>query len=458
MSDLLRIPAAKRESFSNRKPIHLDSRLYDGLGRQRLAVRPVPDVLTCTTMQDSERTSGSDRTLGAPGDAPTLRAVPGAGAQTLSAGTLLAGRYEILQTLGVGGMGAVYKAFDRHLERLVALKTILPELAATSAALTRFRQEVLVVQQITHKNVVRIFEISEDKGTKFITMDFIEGSDLKSLILQRGKLPAAEAVTIIRQVCQGLEAAHAAGVVHRDLKPQNIMVEKNGHALVMDFGIAHSGESRGVTQTGTFLGTPEYMSPEQALAEDVDARSDIFSLGLIFYEMLTGKVPFHAKTALETMFIRTRKRAIPPVEIDPSVPTAASDIVVRCLEIDRERRYQSVSELLTVLETVEPTRTIGPVAPARPASKKTSRYRNRIAVLAVLCLALLAGFMLRNRMFPGRLSAVAPMTLLVADFTNTTGDNLFSNTLESMSVTALEGASFINTYERGQARGLLRRL
>src|SRR5438093_6021279 len=192
-------------------------------------------------MQDSDRTLGSNRTFGAPDDASTL--IPTEQVETLPPGTILAGRYQIVDLLGVGGMGAVYKAFDRQLARFVALKTILPELAATSAALTRFRQEVLVVQQITHKNVVRIFDISEDKGTKFITMDFIEGSDLKSLILQRGKLPAAEAVTIIRQVCQGLEAAHAAGVVHRDLKPQNIMVEKNGHALVMDFGIAHSGES-----------------------------------------------------------------------------------------------------------------------------------------------------------------------------------------------------------------------
>src|SRR5439155_24634319 len=206
----------------------------------------------------------------------------------------------IVELLGLGGMGAVYKAFDRKLTRIVALKTILPEMAATPTALKRFKQEVLLAQSIVHKNVVRIFDIGEDGATKFITMDFVEGVDLKNVIAQRGKLPAQEAVAIIRQVCQGLETAHAAGVVHRDLKPQNIMVQTDGHALVMDYGIAHSGQSKGVTQTGAFVGTPEYMSPEQARTEEVDARSDIFSLGLIFYEILTGKVPFHGKTMLET--------------------------------------------------------------------------------------------------------------------------------------------------------------
>src|SRR5215470_12843920 len=240
-------------------------------------------------MADSDRTLGSARTFGGPDESPTL--VPAEQPPTLAPGTMLAGRYQIVDLLGVGGMGAVYKAFDRQLTRLVALKTILPEMAGTPTALKRFKQEVLLAQAIVHKNVVRIFDIGDDAATntKFITMDFIIGADLKSLITERGKLPPAEAAGILRQVCQGLEAAHAAGVVHRDLKPQNIMMEKDGHIVVMDFGIARSGESRGVTQTGAFLATQKYMSPEQAKTENVDARSDIFSLGLIFYELLTGK-------------------------------------------------------------------------------------------------------------------------------------------------------------------------
>src|SRR5215831_3506472 len=280
-------------------------------------------------MEDSDRTLGSNRTVGGPNDSPTL--MPSEEQTTLPPGTVLAGRYQIVDMLGVGGMGAVYKAFDRKLTRIVALKTILPEMAATPTTLKRFKQEVLLAQSIVHKNVVRIFDIGEDNATKFITMDFIEGADLKSLIKDRGKLPATEAADIIRQVCQGLEAAHAAGVVHRDLKPQNIMIEKDGHIVVMDFGIARSGETRGATQTGAFLGTPEYMSPEQAQTENLDARSDIFSLGLIFYELLTGKLPFQGKTMLETMFIRTKERAIPPAEIDATVPKGANDIVNKCL-------------------------------------------------------------------------------------------------------------------------------
>src|SRR5215471_12132777 len=173
-------------------------------------------------MEDSDRTLGSDRTFGGPNESPTI--VPAEEAPTLPPGTMLAGRYQIVDLLGVGGMGAVYKAFDRQLTRLVALKTILPEMAGTPTALKRFKQEVLLAQQVVHKNVVRIFDIGEDSATKFITMDFIEGVDLKGVISQRGKIPPEEAVAIIRQVCQGLEAAHAAGVVHRDLKPQNIMV------------------------------------------------------------------------------------------------------------------------------------------------------------------------------------------------------------------------------------------
>src|SRR5262247_2397319 len=336
-------------------------------------------------MEDSDRTLGSDRTFGGPNESPTI--VPAEEAPTLPPGTTLAGRYHIVDLLGVGGMGAVYKAFDRQLTRIVALKTILPEMASTPTALKRLKQEVLLAQSIVHKNVVRIFDIGEDAGTKFITMDFIEGADLKTLITQRGKLPATEAAEIIRQVCQGLAAAHAAGVVHRDLKPQNIMIEQDGHIVVMDFGIANSGESRGATQTGAFLGTPEYMSPEQAKTENVDARSDIFSIGLIFYELLTGKLPFQGKTVLETMFKRTTERAILPAEIDATVPKGANDIVDKCLQLDREQRYQSVTELLDDLETFDPTKKIGAAERAKARLRKAAGYRNWAVAAALVLLA-----------------------------------------------------------------------
>jgi tetratricopeptide (TPR) repeat protein len=404
-------------------------------------------------MGDSDRTIGSERTFGAPGDAPTLQPVSSEEMPTLPPGTVLAGRYQIIQTLGVGGMGAVYKAFDRQLTRVVALKTILPELSSTPLALRRLKQEVLLAQQVVHKNVVRIFDIGEDGATKFITMDFIDGVDLKNVIVQRGKLPAPEAVAIIRQVCHGLETAHGAGVVHRDLKPQNIMVQQDGHALVMDFGIAHSGQSKGMTQTGAFVGTPEYMSPEQARAEEVDGRSDIFSLGLIFYELLTGKLPFHAKTMLEMMYVRTKERAIPPAEIEQSVPKGANEIVVKCLEIDPKDRYQSITEILTDLETFDPSKKVTAVH-LKARLRKVSRYRNWAAAGLAVALAVVAGFVLRTRFVPKPAAEHAPMTVLVADFSNHTGDTIFDGTLGPVVKMALEGAGFITAYDRTQLGNL----
>jgi tetratricopeptide (TPR) repeat protein len=408
-------------------------------------------------MADSDRTLGSDRTFGAPtnaGDSHTLPP-PEDAPITLEIGTVLAGRYQIIDLLGIGGMGAVYKAFDRQLTRVVALKTILAEMAATPTAMKRFKSEVVLAQSIVHKNIVRIFDIGEDGDTKFITMDFIEGADLKHLIVERGKLPPLEAAGIIRQVCSGLEAAHAAGVIHRDLKPQNIMMQSNGQVIVMDFGIAGSGQSRGATQTGAFLGTPDYMSPEQAQTEPSDARSDIFSLGLIFYEMLTGKLPFRGKTVLETMFKRTTEAAVAPVEIDPSLPKSANDIVVKCLQRDPEQRYQSVTALLEDLETFDPTKKVGAADRAKVRLKKAAPYRNIGAVAALVLVALVAGYMLRNRFAPPKPPAAhAPMTVVIADFSNHTGDPVFDGTLEPVVKLALEGASFISAYDRTKMRDL----
>jgi len=396
-----------------------------------------------------------DQTIYDPQDDPRQPQGSGPEVSTLSPGTLLAGRYEVVKTLGVGGMGAVYSAFDRQLTRIVALKTILPEMGASPQALKRFKQEVLLAQKIVHKNVVRIFDMGEDSGTKFITMEFIEGEDLKDLIQRRGKLPPEEAVGIIRQVCRGLEAAHAEGVVHRDLKPQNVMMDQNGHAMVMDFGIAQSGASGGLTQTGAFVGTPDYMSPEQALREELDVRSDIFSLGLIFYELLTGKLPFQANTILESMFKRTKERAISPAEIEKTVPRGANDIVVKCLEIERDRRYQSITELLNDLETFDPSKKVSAAFHAKARLRKVSQYRNwAIAGIAVV-VALAVGSLFRSGLFVKTEQKQTPLTVLVSDFSNTTGDPVFSGTLESMSITALEEAPFVNNYRPGDARKLL---
>ncbi len=261
---------------------------------------------------------------------------------TLDRGTLLSnGRYEILNLLGQGAMGAVYKAKDNELDRWVAIKVIQPMLVNSPAILRRFKQELILARQISHKNVVRIFDIGETDGMKFITMEYIDGGDLKSLIIEQGKIPPQEAMDILRQICNALQAAHAEGVVHRDLKPQNIMMDQHGRVVVMDFGIAHSQETPSMTMTGALMGTPEYMSPEQAKGEKTDARADIFAVGIILYEMLTGRLPFKAATVIETMYKRTQERAIPPVDLDSSVPIQANKIVMKCLEKDPANRYQN---------------------------------------------------------------------------------------------------------------------
>ena len=208
----------------------------------------------------------------------------------------------------------------------------------------------MLSHQVTHQNVIRIYDLGEADGVKFITMEFIEGQDLRSLIQEKKKFTPEEAVEIMGQVCQALEAAHSVGVIHRDLKPQNIMRDEPGRILVMDFGLARTIEGDGMTQTGAWSGTMEYMSPEQALGKDLDQRSDMFALGLIFYEMLTGKMPFKADSALASLIKRTQERAVPVSESRCQNSGALSDIVSKCLERDSRLRYQNVSEILTDLE------------------------------------------------------------------------------------------------------------
>ena len=267
----------------------------------------------------------------------------------LEPGTVLGDRYEILKRVGEGGMGAVYQARDHELDRLVALKVIRPELAGHPDILRRFKQELILARQVTHKNVIRIFDLGMAGGCKFITMDYIDGRDLKSILVERGKLAPEEAVPIVQQVCRGLEAAHTEGVVHRDLKPQNIMVDASGRVWVMDFGLARSMEMAGMTRTGALMGTPDYMSPEQARAEKVDARSDLFSLGIIFYEMLTGVLPFQADTMMATLLKRVHEKASPPNTLERAIPQHLSDVMMKCLEADRAKRYQTTGEILADL-------------------------------------------------------------------------------------------------------------
>ncbi len=378
----------------------------------------------------------------------------------LAPGTVLAGRYEVLAVLGQGGMGAVYKAHDRELDRTVALKTIRPEMAASAAMLARFKQEVLLASQITHPNVIRLYDLSEAAGMKFITMEFIEGDDLRASLLAKGKMPPAESVAIIRQVCLALEAAHAKGVIHRDLKPQNVMLEKSGRVVVMDFGLARSLSADGMTQTGALMGTMEYMSPEQAMAGEVDQRSDIFAVGLIFFELLTGKMPYKADTALASLLKRSRERASAASDIDNTVPRPLSNVVSRCLERDRENRYADVGQLLADLESVQASGKVSArVIHFRRPTIPTAVYKwISVALLAMVVAAGTFVVWKKKTSAPAATVLHAPVSVLVADFSNNTGDPVFDDTLEPMFNVALEGASFVNAFSRGQARKLAGKL
>jgi len=349
-----------------------------------------------------------------------------ASAAVFEIGDVLGGRYEILQLLGEGGMGAVYKATDRELDRFVALKVIRPELASNPSILARFKQELLLAHQVTHRNVIRIYDLGEAEGVKFITMEFIEGRDLRSIIREKNKFAPEEAVEVIQQVCQALDAAHSVGVIHRDLKPQNIMQDGTGRMLVMDFGLARTVEGDGMTQTGAIVGTMEYMSPEQSLGKDLDQRSDIFALGLILYEMLTGKQPFAADSALASLIKRTQQRATPVSDVDAQIPGALSGIVSKCLERDLDQRYQNVSTILADLNTWQDKRAAGTIkldARVKPWGQ-TLPWPLLAGIATVLVLAIV-GYVFRGPLFSpsAKQAASAPaLSLAILPFRNASGD------------------------------------
>ncbi len=385
----------------------------------RMDARPIDPDATIVDVGPSPRRT--------PPPSPSQAGMYGSAA-VLQIGQLLGGRYEILQLLGEGGMGAVYKATDRELDRFVALKVIRPELASNPAILARFKQELLLAHQVTHRNVIRIYDLGDAEGIKFITMEFIEGKDLRSLIRDKKKYAPEEAVDVIQQVCQALEAAHNVGVIHRDLKPQNIMQDATGRILVMDFGLARTLGGDGMTQTGAIVGTMEYMSPEQALGKELDQRSDIFALGLILYEMLTGKGPFQADSALASLIKRTQERATPVSEIDAQIPGALSGIVSKCLERDLGARYQNVSEILADLNTWKDQRAAGTIkldAQVKPWGQTIPWPL--IAGIVTTLILVIVGYMFRDRLFRSSSTAsVAPaapaVSLAILPFRNASAD------------------------------------
>jgi eukaryotic-like serine/threonine-protein kinase len=293
---------------------------------------------------------GSDETLSA-------TRVAGAGAtgsqNEPQIGTLFAGRYEIQSILGKGGMGIVYKAHDRELDDLVAIKTLRSEvLSADPSLLDRFKQEIRLARRITHPNVLRTHDLGESNGLRFLSMEFVKGLTLKHLLETGEILPTPVGLRVAKQVCAGLAAAHEVGVIHRDVKPQNIIIEPTGGLKIMDFGIARLTEDRGMTATGTVIGTPDYMSPEQARGLPLDYRSDIYSTGVVLYEVFTGSLPFEGDSPLAVVLKHVNDAPPLPQSKNPRIEPKIATLVMRCLEKDPGARFQSVGELYEALAKV----------------------------------------------------------------------------------------------------------
>ncbi len=271
----------------------------------------------------------------------------------LASGSIFAGRYHIIEELGEGGMGKVYKVLDTEIDARIALKLIKPEISADQKIIERFRNELKTAREISHKNVCRMYHLGKHEGNHYITMEFVDGEDLKRTIKRVGPVGVGKAIAIVMQVCEGLAEAHRVGVMHRDLKSNNIMIDKDGYAKIMDFGIARSIKSKGLTGAGVMIGTPEYMSPEQAEAKEIDFRSDIYSLGIILFEMITGRLPFEGDTPLAIAVKQKSEAPVDPRKLNPQIPEDLSLIILKCLEKDRQARYQSADELLRDLMNIE---------------------------------------------------------------------------------------------------------
>ncbi len=375
--------------------------------------------------------------------------------EELTTGSTFAGRYQIIEALGKGGMGKVYKVLDKKINEKIALKLIKPEIASDKKVIERFGYELKMARQISHRNVGRMYHLGEHKETHYITMEYVSGEDLKSFIRKSKQLTIGTALFIARQICEGLSEAHRLGVVHRDLKSSNIMIDDEGNARIMDFGIARSLKTRGITRSGIIIGTPEYMSPEQAETRGVDHRADIYSLGVILYEMVTGRLPFEGETALSIAMKHKSEIPTNPRELNTQIPEDLSRVILKCLEKEKEKRCQTAEELLSVLRNLEKgIPTSERLIPKRmPITSKeltvTLRFRKFWIPVLVVIFLVIAGVIIR-RVLSKEEAIIFPQgkpSLAIMYFENNTGEERLDHWRKALSdllIADLTQSKYIN--------------
>ena len=422
-------------------------------------MEPSPEAgpAASTILLDSASTPIGGRP-GVPGVATTSGATNFGDPRLFGQGPLAVGqpfgpRYQILRVLGVGGMGAVYQAWDAALGVAVALKVIRTDHRQVTAEIEqRFKNELLLARQVTHKSVVRIHDLGEINGIKYITMPYVDGQDLATLLRAKGTLPLATTMQVARQMADGLQAAHEAGVLHRDLKPANVMLSTGDeiHAFIMDFGISTSTEH---AEGGPVLGTLEYMPPEQAMGGPLDSRADIYTFGLIVYELLIGLRPVGGPTQGERIEAMKRRflEGLPPLRsLDPSIPEPVEELVMRCLASDPADRFQTTGELCAALARLDDN---GEVI---PEPRRLTKPMLAFAIALMILLAAGTYFATRQLLAPP--VEHPPVSVLVADIENRTGDSTFDGTIEQSLSGGLEQATFVTVYPRKSAVELAQKL